>query len=84
MRKHCEEGRKLCRRFERVLKIWGFANADTQAMRLLPVGPTKANEFTEEIGAAEKELGMARHAYVEHVAHCLVCSRRLIAPRAKR
>jgi hypothetical protein len=79
-RKHCREGSRLCKDFERVLKVWGFAVADRQAAEILPLGPKRLNEISRTEKDDESANNIARHAYVEHVATCLVCSRHLVAP----
>lgn len=78
MRKHCEDGFKLCDRFERILKTWGFAEVHKRAAQLMPIGPAKLNEYAKEVEDAQSALSKARHAYVEHIAECLVCSRHLV------
>ena len=78
MRKYCEEGLLLCDRFEKMLKIWGFAEVHKRAAQLMPIGPARLNEYSQEAEDAESALSKARHAYVEHIAQCLVCSRQLV------
>jgi hypothetical protein len=62
----------------KLLKEWGIAEADRQAVEMLPLGPTKLKEISQ---AARKSDGAhinARRAYAEHIAECLVCSRHLV------
>jgi hypothetical protein len=44
----------------------------------MPVGFPKVPEFQKQPRHAESVLFMARHAYVEHMAHCLTCSGTLV------
>jgi hypothetical protein len=76
-RRHCSEGAHLCKQFERLLKVWGFAVADRQAAEILPLGPARQKEFSRIAKEAESASNIARHAYIEHVTRCLVCSRHL-------
>jgi hypothetical protein len=48
----------------------------------MPVGPPQVDEFQQEAHHAHAELIKTRRAYVEHMASCLVCSRRLITSDA--
>jgi hypothetical protein len=48
----------------------------------MPVGLLRIREFHAELGKAESALLKARHAYADHMALCLVCSRRVIEPDA--
>ena len=79
MRKHCREGLRLYNSFMKALKEWGGAEADRQAVEMLPLGPIKLKEISQ---AARKADGIhinARRAYAEHIANCLVCSRHLVS-----
>jgi hypothetical protein len=78
VRRHCKEGLHLCREFARVLKVWGFEEADKQAAQMIPLGPTKLREISGKAKEAESALFQFRHAFVEHMAHCIVCSRHLV------
>ncbi len=82
MNRDCKEGLRLRLHFEYTLKQWGWFDAYEQALELIPVGLPQVHEFQEEAHLANLELIKARHAYVEHMAHCLVCSRRLITSDA--
>ena len=82
MNRDCTVGLRLRLHFEHTLKEWGWFDAYERALKLLPVGPVKVHEFMTEAKQAHTELLIARHAYVEHMAECLVCSRRLITADA--
>ncbi len=78
MRKHCREGMRLYNAFMNTLKEWGLAEADRQAVEMLPLGPIKLKEISQ---AARKADGLhinARRAYAEHIGNCLICSRHLV------
>ena len=78
----CEEGDRLCMLFESHLREWGWFDAFSMAIELIPVGLPKLSEFQKQEKLAESALYAARSAYVEHMAHCLICSRGLVAPGA--
>lgn len=80
MRQHCIEGARLCRRFTDNLKQWGFAEVDRQAVEILPLGPVKLKEISQNATHTDVAHINARRAYAEHVANCLVCSRHLVEP----
>jgi hypothetical protein len=82
MNRDCKEGLRLRLHFEHTLKEWGWIDAYEQALELIPVGLPQVREFLTEAHHAHGELIRARHAYVQHMAHCLVCSRRLITSDA--
>ena len=82
MNRDCKEGLRLRLHFEHTLKEWGWFDAYERALELIPVGLPQVHEFQKEAHHAHSELLKDRHAYVEHMAHCLVCSRRLIASDA--
>ena len=82
MNRDCKDGLRLRLHFEHTLKEWGWFDAYERALELMPVGPPQVHEFQTEARHAHSELGKARHAYIEHMACCLVCSRRLIASDA--
>lgn len=82
MNKNCEEGLRLRRRFELELKEWGWFDACEKAVEIMPIGLPKVFEFQREVKNAESALFKARHAFAEHMAHCIVCSRRLITADA--
>ena len=82
MNHDCKEGLRLRLRFEYTLKEWGWFDAYEKALELIPVAFPRVHEFQEEAHNAHLELIKARHSYIEHMASCLVCSRRLIASDA--
>lgn len=82
MNTDCEEGLRLRRRFEEDLKEWGWFDAYEKAVEIMPVGLPKVHEFQMEVRNAQSALFKARYAYSEHMAHCIVCSRRLVIPNA--
>ena len=82
MNRDCEEGLRLRLHFEHTLKEWGWFDAYERALELMPVGPPQVHEFQKEAQHALAELNKARHAYIKHMAQCLVCSRRLITSDA--
>jgi hypothetical protein len=82
MNRDCKEGLRLRLHFEYTLKEWGWFDAYEKALELIPVGLPQIHEFQREAQHAHSELIKARNAYVEHMAECLVCSRRLITSDA--
>jgi hypothetical protein len=82
MNRDCKEGLRLRLHFEHTLKEWGWFDAYERALELMPVGPTQVHEFQKEANHANSELINARHAYIEHMADCFVCSQRLITSDA--
>lgn len=78
----CHEGLRLRMGFEKELRVWGWFDAYAKAVEIMPVGLPKVHEFQKQVRSAESALVMARHAYVEHMAHCLICSRRLVVQDA--
>jgi hypothetical protein len=82
MNRDCEEGLRLRLHFEHTLKEWGWFDAYERALELMPVGPPQVHEFQIEAQLAHSGLINARHAYVRHMAQCLVCSKRLITSDA--
>ena len=82
MNRDCKEGLRLRLHFEHALKEWGWFDAYEQALELIPVGLPQVHEFQKEAHHAHSELLKDRHAYVEHMAHCLLCSRRLVTSDA--
>lgn len=78
----CQEGLRLRRRFEEGLRQWGLFDACKRAVEILPVGLQKAAAFQAQVNVVESILFKARHAYVEHMARCLVCSNSLVLPDA--
>jgi hypothetical protein len=82
MKRDCEQGLCLRRQFEFRLNEWGWFDAYERAVRTMPLGPHKVREFHREARDAKSALVQCRHAYVEHMAHCAVCSRKLIVPDA--
>jgi len=83
LNRDCEEGFRLRTRFEQELKAWGWFDACEKAVETMPVGLPKVHEFQKEVKNAQSALFKARYAYADHMANCLVCSRRLVAPDAK-
>ena len=79
MRKHCKEGLRLYNLFMKALKEWGIAEADRQAVEILPLGLVKLKEISQAARKADGAHINARRAYAEHIAECLVCSRHLVA-----
>jgi len=63
----------------KVLKEWGIAEADRQAVEMLPLGLVKLKEISQTARKADAAHITARRAYAEHIAGCLVCSRYLVA-----
>ena len=82
MNRDCKQGLQLRLHFEFTLKEWGWFDAYERALKLMPVGPLQVHEFQQEANHAHAELLKTRHAYVEHMAECLVCSRRLVGSDA--
>ena len=82
MNRDCKEGLRLRLHFEYTLKEWGWFDAYERALELMPVGPPRVHEFQVEANHAHSELIKARHAYVDHMARCLVCSERLVTSDA--
>ena len=78
MNRDCKDGLRLRLHFEHALKEWGWFDAYEKALELMPVGPPQVHEFQQEAHQAYAELVKTRRAYIEHMASCLVCSRRLI------
>jgi hypothetical protein len=81
MKRHCEEGKKLCEAFEDKLKRWGTAEINREAADRIVGGCTNPNlaRISEHAKDAERTFLTAKQAYVVHVADCLVCSRKLLA-----
>ena len=82
MNTDCEEGLSLRKQFEFRLKEWGWFDAYERALEIMPVGSRKVHEFQHEARDAHSELVKSRHAYVLHMANCLVCSGKLIVSDA--
>jgi hypothetical protein len=82
MNSDCKDGLRLRLQFECALKEWGWFDAYERALELLPVGPPQVHEFQVEARQAHAELLRTRHAYVEHMASCMACSRRLVTSDA--
>ena len=82
MNRDCKEGLRLRLHFEHTLKEWGWFDAYERALELLPVVPLQVHQFQMEADHANSELIRARHAYVDHMVHCLVCSRRIVTSDA--
>jgi hypothetical protein len=62
------------------MKKWGFAEADRQAVEILPLGPIKLKEISQTARQADTVHINARRAYAEHIANCLTCSKHLVMP----
>ena len=82
MNRDCEEGLRLRKRLEQGLLQWGWFDAFARAAEIMPVGLPQSLEFQRQARAAETLLYKARFAYVDHMANCVVCSRRLVEPNA--
>jgi len=82
MNRDCSEGFRLRRRFEQELKQWGWFDAFEKAIELLPVELDKVHEFQTQVSRSQAGVAKARFEYVFHIAHCIRCSRRLVAPDA--
>ena len=82
MNRGCEEGSCLRKRFEKELLEWAWFDAYEKAIEIMPVGLPKIHEFQSQVRDAELALLKSRHAYVQHMAQCLVCSRNLVMPDA--
>jgi hypothetical protein len=82
MNRDCKDGLRLRLHFEHTLKEWGWFDAYEKALELMPVAPPQVHEFQEEAHHAHAELIKARRDYIEHMASCLLCSRRLITSDA--
>ena len=82
MNRDCIEGFRLRRRFENELKRWGWFDAFERAVETMPLGIPKIHEFQRHVRSAETSLYRARHAYAEHMANCLKCSRKLVTTDA--
>lgn len=77
MRRQCNEGSVLCTHYKRVLKVWGFEEVDRQAAEIIPIGLARKKEILRIARKAEAALFKSRHALVEHLTNCLVCSRHI-------
>ena len=82
MNRDCEEGLRLRMRFEDELRQWGWFDAFRKALEVMPVGLPKVDEFQRQVRSAESSLYEGRHAYADHMAHCVVCSRELVSADA--
>lgn len=82
MNRDCKQGLRLRLHFEHTLKEWGWFDAYERALELIPVGMPHVHEFQKEAHHAHSALIKSRQAYVEHMAHCLDCSRRLVTSDA--
>ena len=82
MNRDCEEGLRLRKRLEKALLHWGWFDAFARAAEIMPVGLPQSFEFQRQARVAETFLYKARFAYVDHMANCVVCSRRLVEPNA--
>jgi hypothetical protein len=82
MNRDCAQGLRLRLHFEHTLKEWGWFDAYERALELMPVGLPQIHDFQKEARLAHSELLKTRHEYVEHMAHCLACSSRLVTSDA--
>jgi hypothetical protein len=78
VREHCKNSWPLLRQFEKALIHRGCLEADLQAAQILPIGILRLGEIAQATRQAEKELVTVRHAYVEHISECIVCSRHIV------
>lgn len=78
MNQDCEAGLRLRKRFEDDLREWGRFDACQKAIEIMPVGLPKIREFQIEVKNAESALFKSRYAYADHMATCVICSRRLV------
>jgi hypothetical protein len=82
MNRDCEEGLRLRTRFEVELRGWGWFGACAKAAEMMPIGLPKTLAFQAQARVAESSLYKARFAYADHMAHCVVCSRKLVESNA--
>lgn len=82
MNRDCKDGLRLRLRFEHTLKEWGWFDVYERALELMPVEPLQLSEFQREARHANSELAKTRHEYIQHMARCLVCSKRLVTADA--
>ena len=78
MRKHCEEGFGLCKRLSSPSR-----NGDLPTSTVMLSKSCLSAQVTaraRDAKEAESALCKARHEYIKHLAHCLVCSRKLVSP----
>jgi hypothetical protein len=80
MRRQCKVGSALCTHYKRVLTVWGFEEVDRQAAEIIPIGPARKKEISRVARKAEAAFFKSRHAFVEHLTNCVVCSRHLAMP----
>ena len=78
MRIPCGEGRALSWDYKTALNSWGVAQVNWRVSQLIPLGPVKLKEFAQSAKEAESKHVKARHAYVEHIAACLSCSKKIV------
>jgi len=78
VRNNCMEGLRLFNFFLEVLTEWGLAEVDRQAVEMLPLGPVKLKEISQAARKSDSIHIIARRAFAEHIANCLVCSRHLV------
>jgi hypothetical protein len=79
VKKHCEDGFDLCKQFENSLKEWGFADVNSHAVQIMPLDPEQLKARARKAKEAESTLCKARYAYINHLAHCLICSGKLVS-----
>lgn len=82
MRRHCEEDKILCEKFEDKLKVWGTAEVNREAADRIVGGSVNPSlkELYRLASGAQCAFLTVKQAYVVRVADCLVCSRKLLAP----
>jgi hypothetical protein len=79
LRVRCEKGIALSWEYKKALTRWGLAEINWRAAQLIPLGPAKLDGLVNAVRAAESEHTRTRHAYVEHIAGCLICSKKIVA-----
>jgi len=79
LRIQCGEGSALSWECKKALNSWGVAEIKWRVSQLIPLGPAKLKELAQSAKEAESEHSKARHVYVEHIANCLACSKKIVA-----
>jgi len=78
LRIRCEEGIALSWEYKKALNNWGFAEINLRVSQLIPLGPANLEQLTESVRKAESKHIKARDEYVEHIANCLACSKKIV------
>lgn len=78
-RKMCVEGISLSWENKTALNTWGDAEINLRVAELIPLSPAKLEVLTQSARKAESEHTKIRHDYIEHVAGCLECSKKIMA-----